>query len=105
MKKQVEARKATQIPDEAGKLIICWAFVDGELEVPKHLARRVHDSYFNPQIEEFAPRTTWSLSNAFTSAFKELDPIPQFRATAKLGPFLELARHGLAYPQKADPAD
>jgi len=29
------------------------------------------------------------LSNAFTSAFKELDPIPQFRATAKLGGFLE----------------
>jgi hypothetical protein len=36
-----------------------------------------------------APRTIWSLSNAFTSAFKELDPIPQFRATAKLGEFLE----------------
>jgi hypothetical protein len=31
----------------------------------------------------------WSLSNAFTSAFKELDPIPQFKATAKLGEFLE----------------
>jgi hypothetical protein len=31
----------------------------------------------------------WSLSNAFTSAFKELDPIPQFKATAKLGGFLE----------------
>jgi hypothetical protein len=33
----------------------------------------------------------WSLSNAFTSGFKELDPIPQFRATAKLGRFLEMA--------------
>jgi hypothetical protein len=33
----------------------------------------------------------WSLSNAFTSAFKELDPIPQFRATARLGRFLETA--------------
>jgi hypothetical protein len=31
----------------------------------------------------------WSLSNAFTSALKQLDPVPQFRATAKLGPFLE----------------
>jgi len=28
------------------------------------------------------------LSNAFTSAFKKLDPIPQFKATAKLGGFL-----------------
>jgi hypothetical protein len=31
----------------------------------------------------------WSLSNPFTSAFKELDPIPQFKATAKLDEFLE----------------
>jgi hypothetical protein len=27
----------------------------------------------------------WSLSNAFNSAFKKLDPLPQFKATAKLG--------------------
>jgi hypothetical protein len=31
----------------------------------------------------------WSLSNAFTSAFKELEPVPQFRATAKLGQYLD----------------
>jgi hypothetical protein len=42
-----------------------------------------------PQHEDFQPRTMWSLSNAFTSAFKELDPIPQFKATAKLGSYLE----------------
>jgi len=28
------------------------------------------------------------LSNAFTSTFKKLDPIPQFKATAKTGEFL-----------------
>jgi hypothetical protein len=44
---------------------------------------------FEPMYEEFRPRTIWSLSNAFTSAFKELDPVPQFKATAKLGEFLE----------------
>jgi hypothetical protein len=43
---------------------------------------------FEPKYEEFRPRTIWSLSNAFTSAFKELDPIPQFKAT-KLGEFLD----------------
>jgi len=59
------------------------------LEVPKHLARSVHDHYFNPQYDEFKERTIWSLSNAFTSAFKELDPIPQFKATAKLAGFIE----------------
>jgi hypothetical protein len=91
MRKQVETWKGTRLADESAKLVIYRAFVEGELDVPKHLARRVHDLYFNPQIEEFAPRTTWSLSNAFTSAFKELDPIPQFKATAKLASFLELA--------------
>jgi hypothetical protein len=49
----------------------------------------LYDLYFEPRYEEFQPRTIWSLSNAFTSAFKELDPIPQFRVTAKLGEFLE----------------
>ena len=75
----------------------CWnggksiyeAFVEGMLEAPKHLARTVHDLYFEPRYEEFRDRTIWSLSNAFTSVFKELEPIPQFRATAKLGEFLE----------------
>lgn len=90
MKKQVEAWKATRISDESAKLAIYRAFVEGELDVPKHLARRVHDLYFKPEVEQFASRTTWSLSNAFTSAFKELEPIPQFRATAKLASFLEL---------------
>ena len=37
MKKQVEAWKATQIPDETAKLVIYRAFVEGELEAPKHL--------------------------------------------------------------------
>ena len=44
----------------------------------------VHNLYFESKYEEFRPRTIWSLSNAFTSAFKELDPIPQFKATANL---------------------
>ena len=89
MRRQVEAWRASQLSDEAAKLIIYRAFIAGDLEAPKHLARVVHNHYFDPQHEEFAPRTMWSLSNAFTSAFKELDAIPQFRATAKLGPFLE----------------
>ena len=91
MRKQVEGWKGTRLADEAAKLVIYRAFVEGGLDVPRHLARRVHDLYFAPIAGEFAPRTTWSLSNAFTSAFKELDPIPQFKATAKLASFLERA--------------
>ena len=90
MVKSVELWQESQISDVAARLIIYRAFIEAELEqVPHHLDRKVHELYFNPTVEDFQPRTMWSLSNAFTSAFKELEPIPQFRATAKLAPFLE----------------
>ena len=88
-RKQVEAWQGTELTDVTAKVVIYEAFVEGKLEAPKHLARTVHDLYFEPKYEEFRSRTIWSLSNAFTSAFKELEPIPQFKATAKLGEFLE----------------
>ena len=62
---EVEAWRQYQLSDVAAKLHIYGAFIEVELEVP------------------------WSLSNAFTSAFKQLEPIPPFRATAKLAGFLE----------------
>jgi len=89
MRKQVEAWQKSELTDVTARIIIYQAFIEGELDVPKHLARQVHDLYFEPRYDEFRPRSMWSLSNAFTSAFKELDPIPQFKATAKLGGFLE----------------
>jgi hypothetical protein len=89
MRKQVEAWQRSELKDVTAKVVIYEAFVEGRLEAPKHLARSVHDLYFEPKYEEFRQRTIWSLSNAFTSALKELDPIPQFKATAKLGEFLE----------------
>jgi hypothetical protein len=78
------------------KVVIYEVFVEGKLEAPKPLARAVHDLSFERKYKEFRSRTIWNLSNAFTSAFKELDPIPQFRATAKLGEFLE-ARFSQAF--------
>jgi hypothetical protein len=89
MRKQVEAWQKSELTDVTTKVVIYEAFVEGRLEAPKHLARSVRDLYFGPKYEEFRPRTIWSLSNAFTSAFKELDAIPQFKAKAKLGEFLE----------------
>jgi hypothetical protein len=65
-------------------------FIEGKLEAARPLARTVHDLYFEPKYEDSRPRTIWSLSNAFTSAFKELERILQFKATAKVGEFLEI---------------
>jgi hypothetical protein len=88
MLRRVDAWRAYSLPDATAKLVIYRAFIEEELDVAKHLARDVHAHYFEPAYDEFKPRTLWSLSNAFTSAFKELDPVPRFRATAKLAPFI-----------------
>ena len=86
---QVEAWKQKQLADPAAKAIIYDAFIGDQLDAPKHLAKVVGDHYFNPKYPDFEPRSLWSLSNAFTSAFKELDPVPQFRATASLGRLIQ----------------
>jgi hypothetical protein len=70
----LNAWRQAQITDERAKLILYAAFVDGELEAPRSLLPDVHRLYFEPQYVEFSARTMWSLSNAFTSAFKKLEP-------------------------------
>jgi len=87
---QVERWKQNQPTDDRAKSLIYDAFIGDKLDAPKHLARLVGDHYFNPQYSAFEPRNSWSLQNAFTSAFKVLDPLPQFRATASLGEFFSL---------------
>ena len=89
MTRQIDVWRGHELPDAQAKLIIYRAFSEDGLEFPKHLARDVHRHYFEPAYDDFKPRTMWSLSNAFTSAVKTLDPIPAFKATAKLAPFLE----------------
>jgi hypothetical protein len=74
------------LEDEAAKSVIYDAFVMNNF--PQRVMRSVHDHYFTPKYEDFKPRTFWSLSNAFTSGFKNLKPVPQFQATARLGKFL-----------------
>ena len=88
LRRQVESWRSSQITDDEAKLVIYRAFIENHLDIPRHLACDVHKNYFEPTHQEFAPRTMWSLSNAFTSALKSLDPIPFFRATAKVGSFL-----------------
>jgi hypothetical protein len=84
MADQIDQWQESRITDEEARLIIYRAFIEDTLDAPKHLARKVHEFYFDPMMQEFAPRTKWSLHNGFTSAFKQLDPIPQYKATASL---------------------
>jgi hypothetical protein len=63
------------LKDVTAKAVIYEAFVEGRLEAPRHLARSVHDLYFEPKYEEFRPRTIRSLSNTFTPIFEELEKL------------------------------
>jgi hypothetical protein len=87
MADQIQSWRAKQLTDGQAKETIYRAFIEDQLDAPKHLARIVHKEYFEPSYPEFAPRTAYSLQNAFTSAFKVLDPIPMYKATASLGEF------------------
>lgn len=59
MRKQVEAWQRSELTAVTAKVVIYEAFVEGKLEAPKHLARTVHDLYFEPKYEEFRSRTIW----------------------------------------------
>lgn len=91
--KRIDVWKGFELSDRDAKGIIYDAFIGDQLDAPKHLAKDVHRFYFDPQYDEFKPRTLWSVQNAFTSSFKELDPIPRMRATAKLGEFFNQFGH------------
>src|ERR1019366_7413127 len=56
MVESVERWRQETLSDVSARLVIYRAFIEGELDVPRQLARNVHDLYFNPQHEEFAPR-------------------------------------------------
>lgn len=89
LKKQVEVMREQVLTEEQVKLLIYRAFLDRSIKgLPRHLMPVVHDLYFSPAHEAFVPRNLWSLSNAFTSAFKRLAPVKQFEATARLGAYL-----------------
>jgi hypothetical protein len=84
MQQRVTAWKQNLIGDNDARLSIFRAFVEDQLDAPKHLAREVWKNWLTPAHEEFMPRTSFSLQNAYTSAFKLLEPVPMYRATASL---------------------
>lgn len=82
---QVESWKSIQVTDDQARLTIFKAFIEDQLDAPKHIAKDVWKEWKTPTYEEFQPRTAYSLQNSFTTAFKQLEPVPLYRATASLG--------------------
>jgi hypothetical protein len=86
LRERVDFMREKVLPITTAQALIYRAFTEGKF--PVRLLKSVHKNYFEPSYDEFKPRTVWSLSNAFTSAFKEARPDRQYELTARLGRFL-----------------
>ena len=90
LEERITSMRRFLLTDNDARLLIYQAFIEGQIKsMPRHLLPVVHDNYFSPEQDEFRPRSLWTLSNAFTSAFKQLAPIRHFEVTAKLGSYLK----------------
>jgi hypothetical protein len=87
LRESLERRQNFQLTPEQAQLSIYKAFVEVG-GFPIKLMRTVDHLFFYPQHKEFQSRTMWTLENAFTSAFKQLKPVPQYQATARLGKYI-----------------
>ncbi|MGB8509846.1 MAG: DUF932 domain-containing protein [Pyrinomonadaceae bacterium] len=87
LKASIQFMQERDLSDDQARLIIYKAFL--EQKFPRNLMKLVHTGYFEPQHEEFKRRTIWSLSNAFTTTFKQLVPVRQYELTARLGKYLQ----------------
>lgn len=88
LREGIEFKRQYQLNGTEAQSMIYRAFM--EQRFPIKLLRAVHNEYFvHPSYEEFREKTVWSLENAFTTAFKQLKPVQQYAATAKLGKFLK----------------
>ena len=76
MVEAVQLWRGTQITDTDARLKIYEAFIEGQLEAPRHLARVVHDQWTNPPHEESSPGRPSASRTPSPAPSKELDPIP-----------------------------
>jgi hypothetical protein len=87
LREKVDYMRNKVLPITTAQALIYRAFTEGKF--PVRLLKSVHQNYFLPSYDEFKPRTIWSLSNAFTSAFKEARDDRKYELTARLGKFLD----------------
>lgn len=98
METNVRDMQGMMLTDNDVRLFIYRAFMERTIKgLPRNLMPLVHGHYFDPQHNAFQPRNMWSLSNAFTSAFKELAPMRQFEVTARLGSYLRQIQDDLNF--------
>ena len=90
MRKQVEAWQGSELTDVTAKIVIYYdAFVERKLEAPSTLPAPCMACTLSRSMRNSGcGRSGASLMRSRRHS-RKLDPIPQFKATAKLGEFLE----------------
>jgi len=89
---EVERLKERHLPDLEAKALIHDAFASRLM--PVRFLPDVSQAYFQPEVEEFAPRNAWSLHNAFTGAAKEMPITTRLPAIQALGKFFGMSAEG-----------
>ena len=87
---RIAALADTVMPDERADSLILRAAIDRGV-IPLRAIPHVVREWKEPRHEQFAPRTAWSLFNAFTSAFatlQEPNPAELARWTMRLSAML-----------------
>jgi hypothetical protein len=75
--------KRRELRDGEAKALIHDVFVKGVM--PVRFLPGVSKAYFEPQLQEFEPRTAWSLHNAFTGVAKTMPISTRLPAIQELG--------------------
>lgn len=86
---RIEAYKATDLDDaQAHDLII--RSVDCQVMANSYIAKVLHE-WRDSEHEEFAPRTAWSLFNAYTQVFKQTNPLDLTQRSVRLHGLMDMA--------------
>lgn len=87
LRETIDLMRTHELSTDEARSIIYRGFMENRF--PVKLMKTVHREFFvAPSYDEFKLPTVWSLSNAFTTAFKQLAPVRQYELTARLGKFL-----------------
>jgi hypothetical protein len=88
LRRTIDAKRTLQLSHGQAQNAIYNAFMRERF--PVKLMKQVHREFFiAPSYDEFKPSTLWSLENAFTTSFKQLQPVRQYEMAARLGKFLK----------------
>lgn len=86
---EIENLKARSLSDIQAKVMLHDVFAQGIL--PIRLLPEASSLYFEPFVDEFRPRTAWSLHNAFTAVAKEMPITTRMPAIQELGRYFGMS--------------